>query len=1066
MTDTSQAGPQNTKKKVAILGGGVGGVTAAFALTQPELRGQYEVTLYQMGWRLGGKGASGRNPDAQQRIEEHGLHIWLGFYYNAFVHMQQCYDELGRDPQAPLGTFAKAFRPQSLGTLMDRQADGDGEDWARWDIPMPTTTDSLTGGPHPSALGYIEMLLEWMARAVTTDFVEDARRNGVFAALWHAAEFIVEGGETVIHDALYAVRDARQARISPAQAHTRTLHATRALHATLHRSFAQHSAAPLHSERIARVLDIACAAIVGLFEEGVITRGVPFAALDGRELRKFLSDYGCHPGSLDSPLLRGYYDLAFGFTRGQMGERYEDAAAGTALYAMLRVCFEYRGAFMWRMEAGMGDTIFGPYYEVLKRRGVQFKFFHRVEALEVAPDAAPGSHRISRVRMKRQVDVKGGDTAYAPLVDVKGLPSWPSVPRFEQIVQGEALQHGPDGQPYNLESRWSGWTDVGDVALEAGKDFDHLVLAIPVGSHPIICAELMKASERFNAMVQKVQTVQTFGVQLWMDREIDAMGWKIPVVDGQPQRAVTDAYADPLNSFADNSHLIPMEDWPATLTPKTLLYFCGVLPDEYPDRVYPPPTDTVFPERSDARVKAQSIQWLQEHTGAILPGACTQLPALDWQRLVDPQGRSGEARFDAQFWRANIDPNERYVLSVAGSTQYRLKAGDSQFSNLVLAGDWVDTGFSVGCVEAATMGGLQAARAITGQAASQAPVFGEHTVESMPAPVMANAPAAPRATSTLPLFRPGPSNLELPPPYTFNKLEIRSFPLLADPVKLQRLVDHLNVAPPEVCEFRAIGNLAFMQLAVYPYLQSQRDPSGWFTENELSFNILVACGKRVNGVFVPDALAYYFPFIYVDNDWAIATGREVFGYQKIASEMQFGAEGAQQVFALQTLSLPIERPTEGARMVQLVEILETEKLHGWKKLVAEVEGLFTEVSDLLFGPAGVMDQASVALIESFAHTFGKQQIGIVSLKQFRDAADPARACYQAVVSTQFKIEKWHQCAALPGKFAARIAADASMPIIDALGLTVGADGLVQTMQPFVMVYDCTVTTGTNLYVAS
>ena len=1047
-------GSNNAKKKVVILGGGVGGVTAAFALTQPELNGQYDVTLYQIGWRLGGKGASGRNPDANQRIEEHGLHIWMGFYYNAFLNMKRCYDELGRDPKAPLGTFDTAFRPQAMGTLMDR----DGADWSRWDVPMPGTTDSLTGGAHPSALGYMEMMLQWMARTMTSGLWEEVKREGVFKAVWHSAEFMVEGGETIIHDALYAVRDARDAKIPGAKAHERSVKAARTMSAALHQSFAQGRSAPLHSRRIARLFDIACAALVGLFEEGVVTRGVPFAALDGRELRQFLLDYGCHPDSLDSPLLRGYYDLAFGFTRGGTGERYENAAAGTALYAILRVCFEYRGSFMWRMEAGMGDTIFGPYYQVLKRRGVKFKFFHRVESLEVGPDpsASGNGKRITRVRMKRQVDVKGGDTAYDPLVDVKGLPCWPSFPRYEQLLQGAALRNGPNSEPFNLESRWSGWTDAGDVVLEA-KDYDHLVLAIPVGSHPIICAELMSASPRYKAMVDQVQTVQTFGVQLWLDREISEMGWKVPVIDGSPQRAVCDAYADPLNSFADNSHLIAMEQWNPPLVPKTLLYFCGVLSDEYPSGTYPPASDTAFPAKQDERVRQQALEWLAAYTGQILPGACTKAPALDWERLVDPLGRAGAARFDAQFWRANIDPNERYVLSVAGSTQYRLKAGDSQFSNLVLAGDWVDTGFSVGCVEAATMGGLQAARAVIGDNKS---VFGEHTMESV-----STAPAALAAGANLPPFRPRPTGMELVPPYKFNKLEIRSFPVLADPVKLQKLVDHLNVAPPEVCEFRAIGNVAFMQLAVYPYLQSEADPTGGFTENELSFNILVACGKRVNGVFVPNALAYFFPFIYVDNDFAIATGREVFGYPKVSSEMHFGAAGEQEIFSLQTLALPVKSANERARVVKLVEILETEHLSGWKKIVAEVEGVLSEFSDLIFGPNGIVADASLGLFKSFASVFGKQQIGIVSLKQFRDAADPTRACYQAVVSTQFKIDTWHQCAPLPGKFAARILREASMPIIDSLGLTVGADGLVQTMQPFVMVYDCTVSTGTNLYVA-
>ena len=59
--------------------------------------------------------------------------------------------------------------------------------------------------------------------------------------------------------------------------------------------------------------------------------------------------------------------------------------------------------------------------------------------------------------------------------------------------------------------------------------------------------------------------------------------------------------------------------------------------------------------------------------------------------LVDPEGQPGDGikHLQSQYWRANIDPSERYVLSLAGSTKYRLKAGESGFDNLYLAGDWV-----------------------------------------------------------------------------------------------------------------------------------------------------------------------------------------------------------------------------------------------------------------------------------------------------------------------------------------------------------------------------------------
>ena len=68
------------------------GLAAAFDLTRTQaLRDQFDVTIYQLGWRLGGKAASGRLPDG--RIVEHGLHVWFGCYENAFELVRAAYEE-------------------------------------------------------------------------------------------------------------------------------------------------------------------------------------------------------------------------------------------------------------------------------------------------------------------------------------------------------------------------------------------------------------------------------------------------------------------------------------------------------------------------------------------------------------------------------------------------------------------------------------------------------------------------------------------------------------------------------------------------------------------------------------------------------------------------------------------------------------------------------------------------------------------------------------------------------------------------------------------------------------
>ena len=71
------------------------GLAAAWRLSEPGWRDELEsITVYQRGWRLGGKGASSRGPNG--RIEEHGLHLWLGYYENAFRLLRECYAELDR----------------------------------------------------------------------------------------------------------------------------------------------------------------------------------------------------------------------------------------------------------------------------------------------------------------------------------------------------------------------------------------------------------------------------------------------------------------------------------------------------------------------------------------------------------------------------------------------------------------------------------------------------------------------------------------------------------------------------------------------------------------------------------------------------------------------------------------------------------------------------------------------------------------------------------------------------------------------------------------------------------
>ena len=104
-------GKPKVPQKIAILGGGAASCTAALALTaQPGWKERYNITIYQLGWRLGGKAASGRNKNYGQRVEEVTGHMFAGVYHNSKHLLRSVYKELNRPEGVPMKTFEEAFK--------------------------------------------------------------------------------------------------------------------------------------------------------------------------------------------------------------------------------------------------------------------------------------------------------------------------------------------------------------------------------------------------------------------------------------------------------------------------------------------------------------------------------------------------------------------------------------------------------------------------------------------------------------------------------------------------------------------------------------------------------------------------------------------------------------------------------------------------------------------------------------------------------------------------------------------------------------------------------------------
>ncbi len=718
---TEGEGKGDRPVRVAVIGGGCASMAAAFELTRPEHRGRYHVTVYQLGWRLGGKGASGRGP--ADRIEEHGLHVWLGFYENAFRLLRECYAELGRDPRTcPIADWLDAFFPDTHLGIADPARRGG---WVTWSSYFPPG-EGLPGDPltthNPFALSrylartasllrallfglqtrhagnsgqrevppYSECSPSEHAGGVSSEPPLASMKRLLKCGLMTTAAGLIEA-LTILELVLKSLTGDSDGVL---------LRFVETLASGIRLQCEEWIAGDDEQRLKWEIIDLVVAILVGVVRFRLLTDPRGLDAINEYECREWLRLNGASERALDSAFVRGLYDLALAYEGGHPAR--PGLAAGQAIRGSLRMFFTYRGAIFWKMRAGMGDVVFAPLYEVLKKRGVDFKFFHRLENVRLAaPDMPkPGeTPYVAALEFDVQAKIRGG-ADYQPLIDVRGLPCWPSEPDYSQLVNGQRLKR----ERWDFESHWD--TRKADtLTLQVGRDFDFVVLGVSIGAIPEVCREILARDRRWRDMVQHVKTVASQAFQIWMREDMEQLGWHGPPV-------TISGFKKPFDTWSDMGHLAPYESWKPV--PASIAYFCNILADP---PVMPDRSETGYPEMRCDDVKRNAIDFLNHDIHHLWPNARSPGGGFRWELLTDPNAdadpeANGERRFETQYWRANVNPTDRYVLALPGSLKYRISPLDNTYDNLTIAGDWTDCGFNEGCVEAAVMSGRLAAHAI------------------------------------------------------------------------------------------------------------------------------------------------------------------------------------------------------------------------------------------------------------------------------------------------------------------------------------------------------------------
>ena len=331
MTASTTSAPSG-KRKVAVLGGGAGSMAALWALTSlPGAADRYDITVYQMGWRLGGKGASGRNAAFGQRIEEHGLHVWAGFYRNAFRMMREIYAAQPDDGRL-FTQWSDAFKRHSQ-VLLEEHVNGE---WIGWAIDLPEdpdddpAADPTRGGEIPAPGEYLRLIIDAMIRRadeVRWDLESAIESHAVVATggwLTRVEQVLGESEAAMITPVLHAAgvftedgvvsvaRHAAKPLLRAAHGLAAALPADPRLHSAAHLTLiaylvrdgvaAAHAVLALHAaddheaRRVDDLLSLAGATVVGLIDDDVLKQG--FEAINDVDWTVWMGRHGARPEAL------------------------------------------------------------------------------------------------------------------------------------------------------------------------------------------------------------------------------------------------------------------------------------------------------------------------------------------------------------------------------------------------------------------------------------------------------------------------------------------------------------------------------------------------------------------------------------------------------------------------------------------------------------------------------------------------------------------------------------------------------------------------------------------------
>ncbi|WP_029919350.1 hypothetical protein [Nevskia soli] len=306
-------------------------------------------------------------------------------------------------------------------------------------------------------------------------------------------------------------------------------------------------------------------------------------------------------------------------------------------------------------------------------------------------------------------------------------------------------------------------------------------------------------------------------------------------------------------------------------------------------------------------------------------------------------------------------------------------------------------------------------------------------------------PGSRKKSAQLPLYISdrGHGEASFAAPLRITNVTAYGFALKARRHKLQAFIDQqLNAASDGELRYSAVEvpcdrDASFMFHCYNDARHCTPEPEiiGHMPDREAAFLIPVWQHRR--GSLLPQ-LRVWIPYLFIDVSEGLVTGREVWGYRKSFAKIELPTGPANASYlSCEPILFKKFAPDTAGQWGKIIQVRGTSRNGQVQPVWTEYQHMARELIERIGLDSGLAKVAD----ELFNLYLSKHPLPVINLKQFRDAVDSSRACYQALVSSPCEIIDWKGGHFLDGDYEIEIATCDSHQIVNDLGLAdqVGPD---------------------------